>query len=51
MRIRSKRTGEIINDVYKEGTVISNKGIVPVYYKFGDKYEIPYYGDEYVVVE
>ena len=50
MKIRSKITGEVIDDVYNEGTVISKSGIIPVYYKFGDKYKIPYYGNEYVVL-
>lgn len=48
MLVRLKRTGETI-DVYKEGTVISNKGIIPVYYEFGDEYKVPIYGDEIVI--
>lgn len=51
MNIRSKLTGIVIKDVYKEGSVISKNGIVPVYYKFGDRYKVSYCGDEYVVIE
>ena len=51
MKIRNKLTGIIIDDVYREGSVISKNGTVSVYYQFGDRYKKPYYGDEYVIIE